>query len=146
MASDLLDLIRQKQTRITELRKELESAQSELEEAKRVLLGDGAIAAHATGLAKVGAAIAGAHLSWPEGEGSSVTLATRVLQRAGKPMHVEDIVREIEAQFHRRVLLDTLVGNISRMISRGKTVFVRKGPNVFGLCEWEERKQTAAPK
>ena len=142
MANDLLELIRQKQARVGELRKEIEAVQQELDEARSLLSGGPpAVPRH---LAAIGAAIveAATQRDQPQimGEGSSVTLARAVLRQRGRPMHAQEIVAEIERRFQRRVLLDTLVGNISRMIKSGRTVFVRTGPNTYGLGEWKEQK------
>jgi hypothetical protein len=44
------------------------------------------------------------------------------------------------------VLQDTLVGNVSRMIKGGKTIFVRTGPNTYGLGEWKKESDQATAK
>jgi hypothetical protein len=64
---------------------------------------------------------------------SSVGLTVEVLRQAGKPLHVTDIIRDIEAKGHK-VSKTTLIGNLSRYV-QDKRVFYRAGPNVFGLIE-----------
>lgn len=62
---------------------------------------------------------------------SSVGRMVTVLERAGKPIHIDDAIRQIEAEGHQ-VNKATLVGNLSRYI-KDKRVFYRAAPSVFGL-------------
>lgn len=64
---------------------------------------------------------------------SSVGRTVEVLKRAGKPLHVDKIIKEIEAQGHK-IIKTTLVGNLSRYV-KAKRVFYRAEPSVFGLIE-----------
>jgi hypothetical protein len=64
---------------------------------------------------------------------SSVGLTVAVLKRAGRPLHINDIIKEIEREGHT-VKKITLVGNLSRYITRNR-VFYRLSPSVYGLLE-----------
>lgn len=67
---------------------------------------------------------------------SSVGRTVRVLKRAGKPLPIDDIVREIEAEGDT-VNKTTLFGNLSRYI-KDKRVFYRAAPGVYGLLEFKK--------
>ncbi len=72
----------------------------------------------------------------PKGEivpTSSVGRTVTVLKRAGKPLHVDEIMKQIETEGHK-VSKGTLVGNLSRYVKAGR-VFYRAAPSVFGLIE-----------
>lgn len=64
---------------------------------------------------------------------SSVGRTVAVLRRAGKPLHVDEIIKQIEAE-GAQVNKTTLVGNLSRYV-KAKLVFYRAEPSVFGLAE-----------
>jgi hypothetical protein len=66
---------------------------------------------------------------------SSVGRAVEVLRQAGKPLHIAEIIRAIEAR-GGSVRKDTLVGNLSRYI-KAKQVFYRVSPSVYGLLEFK---------
>jgi hypothetical protein len=106
MPSDLLELIRQKQSRLVELRREIEAVQRELDSARQLLMNQAFLGRSPTPAeaAVVSAAVTEAFMAppqyrSPEGEGSSVTLALAVLRAAQRPMHVAEIVLEIERRF-----------------------------------------------
>lgn len=67
--------------------------------------------------------------------GNSTTWAVSVLHKAGEPLHANHIVDAIWRDFSVKVQPSTLVGNISRLVKRGK-IFERTGPNTFGLLDW----------
>lgn len=118
----LADIIREKQRRLVEVEAEAATLRKELLEAKQALLGPDA-----------------AHLDptppSPKASGNSTEWAATVLRQAGRPMHVNDIISAIEREFHLSPKSATLVGNLSRLVKRGR-IFERVGPNQFALLEW----------
>lgn len=123
MPNDLIGLIREKQAAIAKL-------QAELDEARRLLLGDVSAPKQGHGYAVVTAG------SPPAGKTSTMMAVDVLVGVGGQGRHVNDILAGIKAMYGVEVKRDTLVGNISRLIKQGKT-FTRKGPNVFGLKEGE---------
>jgi hypothetical protein len=73
----------------------------------------------------------------PIREGSSVGLAKRVLQMAGGPMYVNEIIKNIEHMTGLPLNKPTLVSNLSRYVKAGDT-FKRTGANTFALLSYEE--------
>lgn len=67
-------------------------------------------------------------------------MAEAVLRAHDRPMHVNEILSAIERDYQESVRYATLVGNISRLIKKGK-IFERTGPNTFGLIEWGVRRE-----
>jgi hypothetical protein len=125
MASELIELIRQKREEIARLRQQLGEIEDELAEARRVLADQDAAPDEARDDAVAAPA-------WPTAAPSSVAMAETVLSEAGRPMHIDDLLAGIEERFRQHVRKDTLVGNLSRYIKSGKT-FERAAPSVFGL-------------
>jgi hypothetical protein len=118
----ILDLIVEKQRRLVELESEIFAIKKELTEARQALLGSG--------------------ISLPDtpdtrrsARGNSTTWAADVLRKAGQPMHVNEIMAAIEREYHVSVRYATIVGNIARLVKKGR-MFSRVGPNRFGLLEW----------
>lgn len=68
---------------------------------------------------------------------SQVGLTIAVLGDSGVPLHINDILREIELR-GGRAKKASVVGSISRLVGE-KRVFFRKKPNVYGLLEWMGR-------
>ena len=63
--------------------------------------------------------------------GSGVAQARDVLRRAGKPMHITEILRAMGRDLDKESRL-SLGGSISNYVRRGE-IFVRTAPNTFGL-------------
>ena len=59
-----------------------------------------------------------------------------VLRQAGKPLHIKEIIRGIEAGGHK-VMKTTVIGNLSRYV-KDKRVFYRAGISTYGLLEWKK--------
>jgi hypothetical protein len=55
-----------------------------------------------------------------------------VLQEAGRPMHIQEILNSIERHFHRRLNRDSLVSSLLKKVQREET-FEKAGPNRFAL-------------
>lgn len=117
----MADIIRDKQRQLSEAEALVLRLRSELTGAKQALLGD------AQPLPR-------------RDPGSSTDMAEAVLKDIRRAMHVNDIISAIEREFHVQVRYATLVGNLSRLVSKGKT-FERTGPNRFGLLEWAEQRE-----
>ncbi len=75
--------------------------------------------------------------------GTSTEMAEAVLRAHDKPLHVNDLISGIEREYQVSVRYATLVGNISRLVKKGK-IFERTGPNRFGLLEWAVRREADA--
>jgi hypothetical protein len=131
MASELIELIRQKREEAARLRQQLREIEDELAEARSVLADQGAAIREARDAIR-GARDAVAASAWRAPAPSSVVMAESVLSEAGRPMHVDQLLAAIQRRFGQQVRKDTLVGNISRHIKAGKT-FERVAPSVFGL-------------
>lgn len=134
MPNDLIALIKQKQDAVAKL-------EAELAEARALLLKapsrqEGPPTNRASGKKEATKSRQGPNrrIGVPSIQPtSSVGLTVEVLRQAGKPLHVTDIIRSIEAKGHK-VSKTTLIGNLSRYVQK-KRVFYRAGPNVFGLLE-----------
>jgi hypothetical protein len=123
----IAEQIREKQKRLTEIEAEALMIKRELLEAKQQLLGTEGVRFDPSPLRQ-----------GDQATGNSTEWATSVLKAAGRPMHVNEIIAAIEREFHVTVRYATLVGNIARLVKRGR-VFERTGPNVFSLIEWREQ-------
>lgn len=146
MPNDLVAVIKQKQVAIAKLQAELDEARALLtgETRPRPQIARQQVEAPATravearrsprvrATARAQRAARGAKAA--KGEivpTSSVGRTVEVLKRAGKPLHVDEIIKQIEAEGHK-VNKTTLVGNFSRYV-KAKRVFYRAAPSVFGL-------------
>lgn len=61
-----------------------------------------------------------------------VDLAYQVLVLAGKPLHLYEMVRQIQDHFGVAVKWESVVSTLTRHAAQGKR-FVRTGPNTFGI-------------
>lgn len=123
MQQGLVELIREKQARLTELEAEAGKLRRELLEVRQLVVG--------------GPSVTPAE---PRKTGNSTEWAESVLRTAQKPLHVNDIISGIEREFQVSVRYATLVGNIARLVKRGK-IFERVGPNIFGLRVWNAERE-----
>ena len=69
---------------------------------------------------------------------SQISIASEVLRSAGHPLHVNDIIEAVQERQGVSLDRDSLVSAITKKVRRGE-IFVRTGPNTFGLRE-EARK------
>ncbi len=67
--------------------------------------------------------------------GSLVALAREILRKAGKPMHVREILKDMEKEATRNNRV-SLSGSIGGYIRRNQ-IFTKTAPNTFGLKEFE---------
>jgi hypothetical protein len=63
---------------------------------------------------------------------SQTKMAYEILLRAGSPLHIQEIVRQIESIFGIQVNRDTLVSAVVKKITQ-KQLFVRTDKNTYGL-------------
>jgi hypothetical protein len=70
----------------------------------------------------------------PISEGSNAWAALQVLGAAGRPLHIDALLPEVEKLVGKPVTKATLVGQISEYVRRGK-MFKRSGPSMFELVE-----------
>lgn len=63
---------------------------------------------------------------------SQVTLVHDILKRAGKPLHVNEIIDRVEKVHRRRLDRESIVSALVKKVNRGDR-FVRTDKNVFGL-------------
>jgi hypothetical protein len=66
-------------------------------------------------------------------EGSNIAKARDVLLKAGKSMHVKDILKELGKE-NTRNNRAALVGSITTYVRRGE-IFTKTGANTFGVVE-----------
>lgn len=123
MAGDLIDAIKDKQQRILELKREIVALEAELREAKAVL--------GKRPKREVGRVSFRTRAIRPN---SSVWWAQKVLVHTGKPVHIDELVRQIEEFSSFTVQKSTLVSNLSRYV-RAQDTFTRTEEGVYGLRE-----------
>jgi len=69
---------------------------------------------------------------------SQINLAYEVLKRAGRPLHVNEIIALVKEQWGISLDRDSLVSAITKKVRRGE-LFIRTGRNTFGLREEAEK-------
>ena len=142
--NDLVSIIKQKQAAIAKLQAELDEARAALTD-DRSPMATAQLAAHSprAGSRKGyqgksrGRSRSGRQVGVPGiVPTSSVGMTVEVLRRAGKPLHVNEIVKAIEER-GKKISKGTLTGNLWRYV-KDKRVFYRAGRNIFGLLELRE--------
>lgn len=63
---------------------------------------------------------------------SQVDMAYDVLQAAGGPLHISELLARIQARFGVTIDRESLVSSLSKKVHRGDR-FTRTGKNAFGL-------------
>jgi hypothetical protein len=63
---------------------------------------------------------------------SQIDMAYDILQRAGQPLHISEIIDRVEKVHGRRLERESIVSSLSKKVHRGDS-FVRIDRNVFGL-------------
>jgi len=69
---------------------------------------------------------------------SQTDMAADILTRAGKPLHVLDIIERIRMDFGLSASRDSLVSAILKKAAKGQR-FVKAGKNTYGLLGRDER-------
>ena len=65
---------------------------------------------------------------------SQVDMAHDILQRAGRALHISEVIDRIEARHGQRLDRESLVSALVKKVQRGDR-FVRTDKNVFGLLK-----------
>ena len=76
-------------------------------------------------------------------EGSDLAKARNTLQKEGKPLHVDELLRRMGKEVNRNNK-GALGGSLSGYVRKG-IVFTRPGRNIFGLVEMESSATTNEP-
>lgn len=63
---------------------------------------------------------------------SQVDMAYDILQRAGQPLHVSEIIDRVEKVYGQRIDRESIASALVKKVRRGNR-FVRTDKNVFGL-------------
>ena len=66
--------------------------------------------------------------------GSALAKAQDILRKAGKPLHISEILKALNEKADKRV---SLSGSLSAYVRNGQ-IFTRPAPNTFGLIETNE--------
>jgi hypothetical protein len=66
--------------------------------------------------------------------GSALARAQDILRKAGKPLHISEILKALNEKPDKRV---SLSGSLSAYVRNGQ-IFTRPAPNTFGLIEMSE--------
>jgi len=69
---------------------------------------------------------------------SKIDIARNVLDNAGKPLHVTEIVRLAKKDYDVQLNRDSIVSAILKKVKAGKT-FIRTAPNTFALKSYTSR-------
>ena len=67
---------------------------------------------------------------------SQIQMVHDVLRRAGKPLHVKEIIERVEKAHGIKLDRESIVSTLVKKVNRGDR-FVRTDKNVFGLKEGE---------
>jgi hypothetical protein len=68
----------------------------------------------------------------PKQRTSNIDIVENVLNRAGHPLHVSEIIRLAKRDYRIGLNRDSIVSAILKMINAGQT-FIRTAPNTFAL-------------
>jgi hypothetical protein len=68
----------------------------------------------------------------PQERTSNIEIVENVLDGAGRPLHVSEIIRMAEQDHQVRLNRDSIVSAILKKINAGQT-FIRTAPNTFAL-------------
>lgn len=63
---------------------------------------------------------------------SNTDMAYEVLKAAGRPLHIQEIIQQIQSTFGISVHRDTLTSALLKKVAQGRQ-FVKVGKNTFGL-------------
>ena len=63
---------------------------------------------------------------------SQIDMVFDVLKRAGKPLHVSQIIERVEKQHGQKIERESIVSTLVKKVNRGDR-FVRTDKNVFGV-------------
>lgn len=63
---------------------------------------------------------------------SHMSMVRDILQTAGTPLHLSEILSRVEARFGVKLDRESVVSALAKKVAKG-VLFVRVGPNTFGL-------------
>jgi hypothetical protein len=135
--TEWLEELRQKQARVKALRDELAQLEAELRDA-RSLLTSRRESERARPTSRHG--FTNGRRARPIQEGSSVWWARQVLQEAGRPMGIDELVAKINTRAGEAIKKSTLVSNLSRYVIHHDT-FSRPVRSQYGLLEATSAKE-----
>jgi hypothetical protein len=69
---------------------------------------------------------------------SKIAIAQNVLNAAGKPLHVTEIIQMAKKDYDVQLDRDSIVSAILKKVKSGKT-FIRTAPNTFALKSYTSR-------
>lgn len=69
---------------------------------------------------------------------SNMSVVEDLLNQAGRPLHVTEIIELARARFDRSLSRESLVSALTKKVQEGRT-FRRVAPNTFDLLSREER-------
>lgn len=144
MPKDWLDVLREKQARAVKLRAELDALETELRDARAILAGRHALVSDITVRPRSRHGFTGGKRAKPIQEGSSVWWTRAVLRTERTPLHLDHIITRIRDIGGPEVAKPTLASNLSRYVAHEDT-FVRTGPNVFGLIDYDRPDDDGGP-
>ena len=139
---ELVDL----RKRVAELENERRGLADAIAALEGIKLGTLPVAA-TTSSAQISALRVAPSLEFARMWGTLVDHAAAVLREAKTPLHIDDIVKRMQARGMKAnrtpaALRASLVSGLDRRIARGET-FYKPQPAVYGLREWESKSQTA---
>jgi uncharacterized protein YpuA (DUF1002 family) len=71
----------------------------------------------------------------PQQRTSNIDIVQNVLNRAGRPLHVSDIIQLAQKNYDVQLNRDSIVSAILKKINAGQT-FIRTAPNTFALTTY----------
>jgi uncharacterized protein YpuA (DUF1002 family) len=71
----------------------------------------------------------------PRERTSNIEIVKHVLNSAGHPLHVSDIIQMAQKNYHVQLNRDSIVSAILKKINAGQT-FIRTAPNTFALTTY----------
>jgi len=63
---------------------------------------------------------------------SQIAMVRDILQSAGKPLHISEIISEVNERYGIALDRDSLVSGLSKKVHKG-TMFIRTAPSTFAL-------------
>jgi len=74
----------------------------------------------------------------PKKRTSKIDLVHHVINQAGRPLHVSDIIEIALRDFQIQLDRDSIVSGMIKKVKAGKT-FIRTAPNTFGLKAYSSK-------
>ena len=68
----------------------------------------------------------------PNQRKSQMSMVTDILASDGAPLHVSEIIRRVEQQYGIKLDRESMVSALTKKVKK-EVMFVRTGPNTFGL-------------